>query len=80
MAKKVVLAGACRTAIGKMGGGLSTTPAPVLGSIVIKGSSLKEQSVPADPGRSMYLWVVLSQAGLGQNVATTGFNQSRTSC
>ena len=36
MAKKVVLAGACRTAIGKMGGGLSTTPAPVLGSIVIK--------------------------------------------
>ena len=27
MAKKVVLAGACRTAIGKMGGGLSTTPA-----------------------------------------------------
>ena len=29
MAKKVVLAGACRTAIGKMGGGLSTTPAPV---------------------------------------------------
>ena len=27
MAKKVVLAGACRTAIGKMGGGLSKTPA-----------------------------------------------------
>ena len=36
MAKKVVLAGACRTAIGTMGGALSTTPAPVLGSIVIK--------------------------------------------
>ena len=36
MAKKVVLAGACRTAIGKMGGALSGTPAPVLGSIVIK--------------------------------------------
>ena len=29
MSKKVVLAGACRTAIGKMGGGLSTTPAAV---------------------------------------------------
>ena len=27
MAKKVVLAGACRTAIGTMGGSLSTTPA-----------------------------------------------------
>ena len=36
MAKKVVLAGACRTAIGTMCGALSTTPAPVLGSIVIK--------------------------------------------
>ena len=36
MAKKVVLAGACRTAIGTMGGGLSTVPAEQLGSIVIK--------------------------------------------
>ena len=27
MAQKVVLAGACRTAIGKMGGALSNTPA-----------------------------------------------------
>ena len=36
MAKKVVLAGACRTAIGTMGGTLSTTPAAELGAIVIK--------------------------------------------
>ena len=36
MAKKIVLAGACRTAIGVMGGALSTTPAPELGTIVIK--------------------------------------------
>ena len=36
MAKKVVLAGACRTAIGKMGGALSNTPAAELGAIVIK--------------------------------------------
>ena len=36
MARKVVLAGACRTAIGTMGGTLSTTPAPALGAIVIK--------------------------------------------
>ena len=36
MTKKVVLAGACRTAIGKMGGALSNTPAPELGAIVIK--------------------------------------------
>ena len=36
MARKVVLAGACRTAIGKMGGALSNTPAADLGAIVIK--------------------------------------------
>ena len=36
MGKKVVLAGACRTAIGKMGGALSNTPAADLGAIVIK--------------------------------------------
>ena len=41
MAKKVVLAGACRTAIGTMGGELSTVPAPELGAIVIK-EALKE--------------------------------------
>ena len=44
MAKKIVLAGACRTAIGSMGGALSTTPAPELGSIVIKEA--------LNPGRS----------------------------
>ena len=47
MAKKVVIAGACRTAIGKMGGGLSTTPAADLGSIVIK-EALNRAGVPAD--------------------------------
>ena len=36
MAKKVVIASACRTAIGKMGGALSNTPAADLGAIVIK--------------------------------------------
>ena len=44
MAKKVVLAGACRTAIGTMGGTLSTTPAPELGAIVIK-EALKRAGV-----------------------------------
>ena len=41
MARKVVLAGACRTAIGVMGGTLSKTPAPDLGTVVIK-EALKE--------------------------------------
>lgn len=67
MSKKVVLAGACRTAIGKMGGGLSTTPAPVLGSIVIK-EALNRAGVPADKVDHVYMGCVI-QAGLGQNVA-----------
>ena len=47
MAKKVVLAGACRTAIGTMGGGLSTTPAADLGAVVIK-ESLNRAGVSPD--------------------------------
>jgi len=67
MAKKVVIAGACRTAIGKMGGGLGTTSAPVLGSIVIK-EALKRANVPAEKVDHVYMGCVI-QAGLGQNVA-----------
>ena len=67
MAKKIVLAGACRPAIGKMGGGLSKTPAPVLGSVVIK-EALNRAGVPADQVDHVYMGCVI-QAGLGQNVA-----------
>ena len=67
MAKKVVIAGACRTAIGKMGGALSNTPAPELGSIVIK-EALNRAGVPADKVDHVYMGCVI-QAGLGQNVA-----------
>ncbi|MCM1261155.1 MAG: acetyl-CoA C-acetyltransferase [Butyrivibrio sp.] len=67
MSKKVVLAGACRTAIGTMGGALSTTPAPVLGSIVIK-EALSRAGVPAEAVDHVYMGCVI-QAGLGQNVA-----------
>lgn len=67
MAEKVVLAGACRTAIGTMGGSLSTVPAPVLGSIVIK-EALNRAGVPAEKVDHVYMGCVI-QAGLGQNVA-----------
>ena len=67
MAKKVVIAGACRTAIGKMGGELSTVPAVDMGSIVIK-EALKRAGVPADQVDHVYMGSVI-QAGLGQNVA-----------
>ena len=65
--RSVVLAGACRTAIGKMGGALSTVPAAELGSIVIK-EALKRANVPAEKVDQVYMGCVI-QAGLGQNVA-----------
>ena len=67
MAKKVVLAGACRTAIGSMGGSLSTTPAADLGAVVIK-EALKRAGVAPEAVDHVYMGCVI-QAGLGQNVA-----------
>ncbi|HJA94661.1 MAG TPA: acetyl-CoA C-acetyltransferase [Candidatus Eisenbergiella merdipullorum] len=67
MAKKIVLAGACRTAIGTMGGSLSTTPAVELGAIVIK-EALKRAGIAPDAVDQVYMGCVI-QAGLGQNVA-----------
>ena len=67
MAKKVVLAGACRTAIGTMGGTLSTTPAVELGAIVIK-DALKRAGVAPEQVDQVYMGCVI-QAGQGQNVA-----------
>ena len=65
--KKIVLAGACRTAIGTMGGALSTVPAAELGSVVIK-EALNRAGVPAEQVDHVYMGCVI-QAGLGQNVA-----------
>lgn len=67
MSKKIVLAGACRTAIGKMGGALSTVPAAELGSIVIK-EALNRAGVKPEQVDHVYMGCVI-QAGLGQNVA-----------
>ena len=67
MEKKVVLAGACRTAIGTMGGSLSTTPAQELGAIVIK-EALNRAGVAPEAVDQVYMGCVI-QAGLGQNVA-----------
>ena len=67
MAKKIVLAGACRTAIGTMGGALSTVPAADLGSIVIK-EAVKRAGIKAEDVDHVYIGCVI-QAGLGQNVA-----------
>ena len=67
MSRKVVIASACRTAVGKMGGALSTTPAADLGSIVIK-EALNRANVKPEQVDEVYMGCVI-QAGLGQNVA-----------
>ena len=67
MAKKVVLAGACRTAIGSMGGALSTVPAAELGATVIK-AALERAGVAPEAVDEVLMGCVI-QAGQGQNVA-----------
>ena len=67
MGRKVVLAGACRTAIGTMGGALSKIPAPDLATIVVK-ESLKRAGVKPEQVDEVYMGCVI-QAGLGQNPA-----------
>ena len=67
MSRKIVLAGACRTAIGSMGGTLSAVPAAELGTIVIR-EALKRAGVAPEQVDEVYMGCVL-QAGQGQNVA-----------
>ncbi|MCR4764484.1 MAG: acetyl-CoA C-acetyltransferase [Lachnospiraceae bacterium] len=67
MGRRVVLAGAVRTAIGTMGGALSTTPAPQLATLVVK-EALKRAGVAPEAVDEVYMGCVI-QAGLGQNPA-----------
>ena len=67
MSRKVVLAGGCRTAIGVMGGALSTVPAADLGTIVIK-EAMNRAGITPDMVDEVYMGCVI-QAGQGQNVA-----------
>jgi len=65
--KKVVIASACRTAIGKFGGTLSNVPAAELGSTVIKEAVARASLTPEQIDH-VYMGCVI-QAGQGQNVA-----------
>ncbi len=67
MSRKVVLAGACRTAIGKMGGALSNVPAADLGAVVIK-EALNRAGVKPEQVDEVRMGCVI-QAAQGQNVA-----------
>ena len=65
--KRVYLLGACRTAIGKMGGGLSSLSAVSLASTVIK-ESIKRAGLKEEDIEHVIMGCVI-QAGLGQNMA-----------
>ena len=67
MSKKIVLAGACRTAIGKMGGALVNVSTPELATAVVK-EALKRSGVAPDQVDEVIFGCVY-QAGIGQNVA-----------
>lgn len=65
--KKVVIASACRTAIGKFGGTLSNVPAARLGEVVIR-EAVNRAGIQPEQVDQVYMGCVI-QAGLGQNVA-----------
>ncbi|GMO58062.1 MAG: acetyl-CoA C-acetyltransferase [Treponemataceae bacterium] len=67
MAKEIVIASACRTAVGSFGGSLKDIPAADLGSIVIKEALNRAGVKPADVDEVIMGCVI--QAGLGQNIA-----------
>ncbi|MDY3051639.1 MAG: acetyl-CoA C-acetyltransferase [Ndongobacter sp.] len=67
MSRKVVIAGSCRTAVGKMGGSLSAVPAAKLGEVVIR-EALRRAGVEAKDVDMVYMGCVL-QSAQGQNVA-----------
>ena len=65
--KKIVIASACRTAIGKFGGTLKDVPAAELGSVVIK-EAIARAGIAPEQVDHVYMGCVI-QAGQGQNVA-----------
>ncbi len=67
MAKEIVIASACRTAIGSFGGTLKNTPAVELGAVVIKEAVNRAGIKPEQVDEVIFGNVL--QAGLGQNPA-----------
>ena len=65
--RNVVIASACRTAIGKFGGTLKDTPATELGTIVIK-EAMNRAGIKPEMVDEVYMGNVI-QAGTGQNPA-----------
>lgn len=80
--RDAVILSACRTALGKMMGGLSTTPATELGGVVI-AEAVKRAGIPAKEVTECIMGQVL-QGGAGQAPATqaagAGGLDPHTSC
>lgn len=75
MSKEIVLVGACRTAIGKMGGTLSNIPAEQLGAIVMK-EAIARAGISADQIDEVIFGNVLT-AAMGQSPARSGCDPCR---
>jgi acetyl-CoA C-acetyltransferase len=67
MKNEIVIASACRTPIGNLGGSFSAVSAVNLGSVVI-AEAIKRAGIQSDTVGEVILGCVL-QAGLGQNIA-----------
>lgn len=65
--RKIILAGACRTPIGVLGGTLSSVSTADLGAVVIK-EAIRRTGISPEDVDQVYMGCVI-QAGLGQNVA-----------
>lgn len=65
--KEIVLLGACRTAVGKFGGTLTSVPAASLGAIVIQ-EAMRRAGISPEDVDEVLMGCILS-AGQGQNVA-----------
>src|ERR1017187_1834675 len=67
MIEETYLVGAARTAIGSFCGAFEGTPAPVLGSAMVKAAMTRARILPDDVDEVIFGNVI--SAGLGQNVA-----------
>lgn len=74
MTREVVIASACRTAVGSFGGSLKDVPAPQLGALVIK-EALQRAGLNGEQVDEVVFGCVL-QAAQGQNVARQAMIQA----
>ena len=75
--KEIVIASACRTAIGSFGGSLKNVPAAELGAVVVKEAVNRAGIKPEQVDEVIFGDVL--QAGAWTERCTSGIHQGRTS-